>query len=78
MPVDSTTQVHAGDHLVHFFDDDDDLVRAVVPFVQAGLRVGQPAIVIATPEHRRRFLAGMGDVVGRIDLLDAEATLSRA
>ncbi|MFL5529839.1 MAG: MEDS domain-containing protein [Gemmatimonadaceae bacterium] len=42
-------------HDVQFYRTENYLGRAVVEFLGAGIRVGQPIIVIATAEHRRTF-----------------------
>ena len=49
--------VLAADHFVQFFDAEGQLVDAVSRFVQAGIGGGEVCVVIATPEHRRRFAA---------------------
>ena len=46
-------------HDVQFYREEESLVASVVDFLAAGVRVGQPVIVIATPEHRRGFVAGL-------------------
>jgi anti-sigma regulatory factor (Ser/Thr protein kinase) len=40
------------DHIVNFFDDDADLVKAVVEYVAAGLLAGDPVVIVATPARR--------------------------
>src|SRR3954470_10405594 len=73
-------------HIVQFYDSDSYLVSAVADFLAAGLRVGQPVLVIATPEHREAFAARVRakglDLDSAIDtgqllMLDARDTLSR-
>ena len=46
-------------HDVHFYSSEESLVRSVVTFLSAGVRVGQPVIVIATEPHRKAFAAGL-------------------
>jgi DcmR-like sensory protein len=46
-------------HDVHFYKSEASLVRTVVRFLTDGLRAGQPIVVFATPEHRRRFVDGI-------------------
>ncbi len=46
-------------HDVHFYRSEDHLVRSVVDFLAEGLKRAQPAVVIATPSHRRAFAAGL-------------------
>lgn len=59
------------EHLVQFYDTEDELVDAAVPYLAAGLAVGDAALVIATESHRRIFeqrLDALGvDVDGSID-----------
>ena len=72
-------------HAVQFYGSDDSLCTTVASFLSEGLILGQPAIVIATPEHcqaidgqlRRRFIdcaAARKD--GDLIVLDAEETLA--
>jgi hypothetical protein len=37
-------------HAVHVYDELDDLAESVAGFVDAGLRTGAPAVVIAIPD----------------------------
>lgn len=48
--------VSSDSHLVQFYETDDFLEVAVADFLVEGLVEGQAAIVVATPEHRVRFL----------------------
>lgn len=76
--------VHDGQHVVQFYDQDSDLVRAVGDYLTCALNEGATAIVIATEEHRQAFEAQL--VRGGIDVtlaadgpvvwLDAAQTLS--
>src|SRR5687768_10942270 len=72
-------------HAVRFYDSAESLCRIVANFLGEGLRANQPALVIATPEHRAGIaealrtenldllaLQASGDLV----LLDAEQTLA--
>jgi len=72
-------------HDVHFYSSEESLVRSVVAFLSAGVRVGQPVIVIATQPHRKAFAAGLREkgldpdeiLAGRVVVwLDARETLS--
>jgi hypothetical protein len=72
-------------HLVQFYDDDAALVGTVAAFLRDGFLLGEPALVIARPQHREgisRQLAALGmDVAtakrfGDFQLLDAEDTLA--
>jgi PAS domain S-box-containing protein len=75
-------QVH--DHIVQFYKDEDRLTHVVADFLVAGLRSGEPLVVIATQAHREAFhieLTVRGIDVegamakGQLTLLDARATL---
>jgi PAS domain S-box-containing protein len=73
-----------GHHLVHFYEDEDFLVDAVCRFLGAGLEAGEALIVIATPEHRDRFIRSLRDrhvdraiTDGQLLLFDARETLAR-
>lgn len=51
------------DHVVHFYDHDDELAGCVGPYLVEAIQVGGVAIVIATEPHRHAFatwLAGAG------------------
>ncbi|HET9637511.1 MAG TPA: MEDS domain-containing protein [Gemmatimonadaceae bacterium] len=72
-------------HDVNFYRSDETLVKSVVEFLAAGIRVGQPIIVIANAQHRRAFAAGLrargldpdGLLAGRLAVwLDARETLN--
>jgi hypothetical protein len=72
-------------HAVRFYDNDKALAQIVADFLSAGLTIGEPGIVVATPAQRaaivRELIARNVDVVQlqRSDgliLLDAEETLS--
>lgn len=45
----------ASEHLVQFYDTDEELVDAVVPFLTAGLAAGESVLVIAREPHRSAF-----------------------
>src|SRR5919202_2864863 len=73
-------------HSVKFYNDEQSLGRTVAEFLAPGLRERQPAIVIATPEHRRiitKELRARGVEVnqlerdGDLQLLDADEILAR-
>jgi hypothetical protein len=74
-----------GEHVVKFYEHDDELVEAVVPYLAAGLHSGDMTVVIASEAHRRAFetaLASNGvDVAlaqanGSLLALEAESTLA--
>ena len=74
------------DHVVNFYDADDDIVAAVSCFVADGLRGEDTVVVIATEAHRDAVDAALVrdgiDVAGahssrRYVCIDAAATLSR-
>jgi hypothetical protein len=75
-----------GDHFVQLYQDKSFLADAVAEYVGAGLREGEAALVIATPEHVQIFLRELearGSYPqqairrGQLRLLEANETLSR-
>lgn len=75
----------ASSHDVVFFDSDDELVAAVVPFLEPSLRGGDPTVVVATHVHRAQFDAALraagvdvdaAAAAGDYVVLDAEETLA--
>lgn len=66
-----------GDHIVHLYQDPAFLAEALTEYVGSGLRGGEAAVIIATPENRRLFRQ-KGLVPGAgLRMLDAEETLQR-
>jgi DcmR-like sensory protein len=65
------------DHIVQLYQDVEFLCDTVADYVGTGLRRGEAAIIIATPEHRARFLEKLEPADGQLKLLDAEETLER-
>ncbi len=72
-------------HLVEFYERDDLLADSVRAHLDAGLREGETAIVVATEAHRQLFAAalsrsgvdvGAAQAAGRYLPLDADETLS--
>jgi hypothetical protein len=85
MPRTASSRSSGHFHAVRFYKDPDCLSRIVADFIGDGLAGGEPAIVIATPEHRAlvvRDLRAMAlDVEalqrdGDLFLLDADETLA--
>jgi PAS domain S-box-containing protein len=77
--------IGASEHFVQFYETDGYLVESVAGFLDKGLRGGEAAIIIATPEHRTRIeknLNARGVAVsearsrGQYVALDAAATLA--
>jgi len=75
-----------GEHVVQFYDQQEDLARAVGDYLSAAVTAHQVAIVIATEEHRQAFEAEMASAGadtaqarrdGSIIWLDAAETLAR-
>lgn len=52
-PHTSWAEMGAREHFVQFYEQDAFLVDSVAGFIGAGLRQGEAAIVIATPQHRQ-------------------------
>jgi hypothetical protein len=65
------------DHFVRLYDQTADLAGAVAEYMRSGLERGEAAIIIATAEHRRAFLARLPAGDERLVVLDAEGTLER-
>jgi hypothetical protein len=72
-------------HAVRFFENDESLCRIVAEFVSEGLRAGQPALIVATPEHRTGIMEELRvrhvdtahvQAAGGLLLLDAREALS--
>jgi hypothetical protein len=84
--MNSTASSESGHfHAVRFYDSPVSLCRIVADFLSEGFRAGQPALVIATPEHRAGIEAalraqnvevGARQACGELVLLDAEQTLA--
>jgi hypothetical protein len=86
--VSAGTQAKAiahGEHVVRFYEHDVELVATVCPYIAAGLRGGEPVLLIATYAHRIAFeteLADRGVDLARarddglLVSLDAAATLA--
>ena len=65
----------AQDHLLQVYRDRDFLSEAVTHYVREGLRLGEAGLIIARPEHRRLFAAGLG-ANAAVHMLDADETLA--
>ena len=72
-------------HAVRFYDSEESLCRIVAAFIGEGLKAGQPALVIGTPEHRvgiasalrvRGFDVGRLRKTGDLMMLDARDMLA--
>lgn len=79
-----TANLHEHHHAVQFYGSDQSLYATVAGFLGEGLLAGQPAILIATPEHSVEIEAHLSRKLidcararrnGDLVLLDAEATL---
>src|SRR3954462_10501308 len=73
-------------HAVRFYDSEPSLCRIVANFLREGLVFGEPAVVIATPEHSRGIIAELRarelDVVALqknddLVILDAKETMAK-
>jgi anti-sigma regulatory factor (Ser/Thr protein kinase) len=69
------THPDAGAHLVHFYEDDADLVARVADYLADGARRNETAVVIATPPHLDAIAAQFP--AGEVVALDAADTLAR-
>jgi hypothetical protein len=87
MPMTKPSRSDAGHfHAVKFYESQESLCRIVAEFLDEGLALQQPALVIATPEHRSGIVAELRarhvDVEhiqksGDLLLLDASAELAK-
>jgi hypothetical protein len=55
-PVVGTTRASRHFHAVRFYENEKSLCRIVAGFLGEGLATGEPALVVATPEHRRGII----------------------
>ena len=62
-------------HAVRFYDSEVSLCRIVAGFLKEGLMLGQPAIVIATPEHSQGIVAELRARDVEVKALQAEGDL---
>jgi len=85
-PDNPSRQPPGGSHAVHFYEDDDELSSRVAAFIGEALQASEPAVIIASPRHRRQFIERLTamniDVeaqrtTGNLTILDAAATLGR-
>lgn len=86
LSVDSTMITDPHDHVVQFYEHDEQVVGAVGAYLAEGLRSGEAALVVATGAHRDAFEAWLTadgiDVAdarerGTLVTLDAAGTLAR-
>jgi anti-sigma regulatory factor (Ser/Thr protein kinase) len=86
MSVVTTIRLANGDHVVQFYDREDDLVEVVGGYLAASVLDGDVVIVIAVPAHRDAFEAALvaagvnveaALVSGRLTMFDAAETLER-
>ena len=61
MTLTSEQRAAPHDHVVQFYDRDEELVGGVVPYLAGAVAAGGAAIVIATEAHRRAFAAALPD-----------------
>ena len=73
-------------HAVQFYGSEESLFTTVAGFLSQGLIDHQPAVIIATPDHRTAILehlaarlidVGQAQATGGLVVLDARATLAR-
>jgi hypothetical protein len=67
----SSVTLTPGDHAVHFYEAEADLVPAVVAQLLPALAAGEPAVLLTTAEHRAAFEASL-----RLAAIDAAAAES--
>jgi hypothetical protein len=66
-------------HIAHLYQEPAPLAEAVREYIGSGLRAGEAAVIVATPEHRALFVQGLERFVesGQLWVYDAEETLAR-
>ena len=66
-------------HVAHLYQEPAPLAEAVRQYIGSGLRAGEAALIVATPEHRALFVHGLERFVesGQLWVYDAEETLAR-
>jgi hypothetical protein len=66
-------------HVAHLYQEPAPLAEAVREYIGSGLRAGEAAVIVATPEHRALFVQGLERFVesGQLWVYDAEETLAR-
>lgn len=82
----SPLRLQDGSHVVHFYEDEQGLVRVVAAYLAAALLDGDQAIVVSTSDHRQHLEAGLAgagvDLTGAVRdgqlmLLDADEALNK-
>jgi hypothetical protein len=80
-----TSRLGASYHAVRFYESKESLCRLVAEFLGEGLAIGQPALIIGTPEHRaaiadelraRHFDVERLEAAGDMLMLDARTALA--
>jgi hypothetical protein len=86
MAIGAEVRLADGDHVVQFYEHDQDLVDVVVSYLASALAAGESVVVIARDDHRQAFASGLGaagvdtavaEAEGRLVALDARSTLAR-
>jgi hypothetical protein len=84
-PVTDTPRKSAHFHAVRFYENAESLCNIVAEFLGEGLVIGQPALIIGTPEHRagvvealraRHFDVDRMETAGDLLMLDGRDTLA--
>jgi hypothetical protein len=77
---------HPTVHSVHIYSDDNGLISRLCGIFASSLRMGDSALVIATPEHREQLVKSLGDTGinvrscardGRYTMLDSNELLAQ-
>ena len=72
-------------HSIHVYDSDAELITRLGAIVSSSLRLGDSALIVATPEHRAQLVDHLGEAginvrscvrEGRYSMLDAREALS--
>src|SRR5437868_13905533 len=85
-PDSPSRQPHGGSQALHVYDTDEELSSRVAAFIGEALQASEPAVIIASPRHRERFIERLKTmnidveaerISGNLTILDAAATLGR-
>jgi hypothetical protein len=75
LPVSTPRDVPGHFHAVRFYESKASLCRTVADFLGEGFALGEPALVIATPEHRDALLAELRSRHFDVDKVQAAGDL---
>jgi anti-sigma regulatory factor (Ser/Thr protein kinase) len=71
MTIEAHDRVEPRDHVVQFYEHDDELVTAVTRYLNDGLKADETVVVVATAKHTAAFEAALS--IGGVDVSTARA-----